>query len=160
MIRSYLGTMLVPCVLLLFIASSCSSNGGKEKRHYTSEQEDEEGDGIMITSAAKVTGTVFLTNVHEIVSSDLTGRIKCMVIDKADSNHLIAGAESGGLWSSYNRGRTWSPINDQLPSLYIRSISQDPLQLNTYYVSTATFMLAGSTPGVYRPDIYKSTDGG
>jgi hypothetical protein len=74
--------MLVPCALLLFIALFCSSNSGKEKRHYASKQE-EEGDGFMTTSAARVTGTAFLTNVHEIVSLDLTGRTTCMVLDRA-----------------------------------------------------------------------------
>ncbi|HTM66386.1 MAG TPA: hypothetical protein VL093_08710, partial [Flavipsychrobacter sp.] len=104
MIGSDLRTMVVPCALLLFIAASCSSGNGNEPKRYGSAPEEEEGDAVRISTAAKVTGTLFLTNVHEIVSSDLTGRIKCMVIDKADSNHLIAGAESGGLWSSYNRG--------------------------------------------------------
>jgi photosystem II stability/assembly factor-like uncharacterized protein len=151
--------MLVPCALLLFIASSCSSDSARENKTHTSAQEEDEGE-VKTTTAAKVTGTMFLTNVNEIVPGHLTGRITCMVIDKADSNHLIAGAASGGLWSSYNRGRTWSPIDDQLPALDIRSISQNPLQTNTYYASTATLMLAGSVPGAYRPDIYKSTDGG
>lgn len=107
---------------------------------------------------AKTSGTTFIQNISELRRDDLCGRIMCLVIDKTNSNHLIAGANTGGLWESNNRGKTWSPIDDHLPSLSIYSIAQDPVQTNIYYASSFENMLAtGNNP---RPDILKSTDGG
>jgi len=147
-------------VVLLFLTGSCSSSGGNHTAYSGFEQEPHDTDSPALSTAARVTGSTFLTNIREIGLFNGAGRVTCMVIDKADSNHLIAGAASGGLWVSRNRGKTWAPIDDQLPTLSIRSITQHPVQSNVYYAATYTLMLAGSSPGVYRPDIYKSTDGG
>ena len=144
-----------PALLLLCGAAACTSHTPD-----ISEQEPDPDNAIQVTTSAKGTGTAFLTNVKEIGPFDGSGRITCMVIDKADSNHFIAGAASGGLWVSHNRGRTWTPIDDQLPTLNIQSITQNPIQTNTYYAATNTYMLASPSTTVYRPDVYKSTDGG
>lgn len=106
----------------------------------------------------KISGTTFIQNIVELRRDDVCGRITCLVIDKTNSNHLIAGANTGGLWESNDRGKTWSPIDDHLPSLSIFSIAQDPVQTNIYYASSFEYMQA--TGSDVRPDILKSTDGG
>jgi hypothetical protein len=58
------------------------------------------------------------------------------VIDEADSNHLVAGANNGGLWISFNRGTTWQPVDDFAKTLKISSIAQNHFRHNEYYYST------------------------
>ena len=142
----------------IVFAVSCSNPASKSSNETFSETNPEDTTPVL-TSLARTTGTTMLTNVKEVGIFNFAGRVTCMVIDKADSNHLIAGAATGGLWKSNNRGRTWAPIDDHLPTLTIRSITQNPFQSNIYYASTNTLMANGTTIG-YRPDIYKSTDGG
>ena len=151
----------LPTALLIYGGTACKSNtqDGSNTQDRP-EREPNPYDSMLVTTAAKGTASAFLTNVKEIGLFNGSGRITCMVIDKADSNHFIAGAASGGLWVSHNRGKTWAPIDDQLPTLNIQSITQSPLRPNTYYASTYTYMLSGPSTTVYRPDIYKSTDGG
>jgi photosystem II stability/assembly factor-like uncharacterized protein len=151
--------LLAPCAALFFYASSCTSLEGKNAEGHEQEQEEELGEQPPV-GVYKGTGVSYLLNVKEIGLLKSSGRITCLVIDRVDSNHLIAGASSGGLFASYNRGKSWAPIDDQLPSLYIRSACQNPLQTNTYYASCGMNILAGPSTTVYRPDIYKSTDGG
>lgn len=132
---------------------------------YAQQMEDHYDDEHMIFEhghptpiQAKTSGTTFIQNISELRRDDLCGRIMCLAIDKTNSNHLIAGANTGGLWESNDRGKTWSPIDDHLPSLSIFSIAQDPVQTNIYYASSFENMLA--TGNNARPDILKSTDGG
>src|SRR5690606_31577457 len=123
--RSFsLKTALIPFALYALI--SCTQSGGHYSGAAQIESEPEEENGIQIINTSKVAATSLLTNVHEIGLSRSAGRVTCLAIDKANSNHLIAGTASGGLWSSVNRGQSWSPINDQLPTLSIRSICQNP----------------------------------
>ncbi len=163
MLHRYLKIILLALfVCALFFAQSCSSLEGKEAKEHEIESEPEgEVNSPQHGSLAKVTGVSFLANVAEIgLFYHCCGRITCMVIDKTDSMHFIAGAATGGLWTTHNRGRTWAHIDDQLPTLNIRSVCQNPIQTNTYYASAYTSLLNTPSTTVYRPDIYKSTDGG
>ena len=36
------------------------------------------------------------------------GRTRAIVIDNADTNHIYAGAVSGGVWESFDGGLSWS----------------------------------------------------
>lgn len=160
----YLKMLLTPwAVLCLFLAGSCTSadagstaDDRKNKEHGSEPRPDDEPAPAAV---ARTTGTTFLTDIKEVGIFNTAGRVTCMVIDRVDSNHLIAGAETGGLWSSHDRGRTWEPVDDHLPTLRIRSLAQSPFQSNTYFASSATIM-TGTTAGSFRPDIYRSTDGG
>lgn len=155
--------LLTPWALLyLFFAVSCTSAGaGHTEKHGSGEHESEPcpDDEPVPSTVARTTGTTFLTNIKEVGIFNTAGRVTCMVVDRVDSNHLIAGAETGGLWSSHDRGRTWAPVDDHLPTLRIRSLAQSPFQPNTYFASSATNM-TGTTTGSFRPDIYRSTDNG
>lgn len=113
-----------------------------------------------ISTSARPSGSAFLINLKEMGVFDRAGRITCLVIDKSNTNRLIAGAATGGIWLSENRGYTWKPVDDHLPTLHIRSLNQNPFQTNIIYASTQTTMTGTSGPTAQRPDIYKSTDGG
>jgi photosystem II stability/assembly factor-like uncharacterized protein len=76
------------------------------------------------------------------------GRLTGFSIDESDENHMIAGAESGGVWKSLDGGKTWTPLLDYFSNMYVNSVVIDQNEPTTYYF--------GSTQG----RIYKSVDAG
>ena len=76
------------------------------------------------------------------------GRITGFSVDANDNDHIIAGANTGGVWKSTDGGATWTPLNDYFSNLYVYSVTIDPNDSDTYYF--------GSYSGI----IFKSTDAG
>ena len=87
---------------------------------------------------------------------DVIGRVASIAIDPGTPAHVLCGAAGGGIWESFNRGSTWAPRTDQMPSLAIGAIAFDPREPKNVY--------AGSGEGNFYfnlgAGIYKSTDGG
>jgi|GEM_PF-6624705 len=109
-------------------------------------------------TALNGTGDNFLVAYKELGLRNSAGRTHSLVIDIADSNHLMVATATGGIWSSENRGLTWSVIDDFAPSLTVQNLVQDVNQSSNYYYSSyETF--AGTTNDI-RPGIFKSTDNG
>lgn len=90
--------------------------------------------------------------------SNIGGRTRSLVIDPANSNHMLAGAVGGGVWRSTNGGTGWTAVDDRLGNLAVCSLALVPGTPNVIY--------AGTGEGFYNGDailgrgIYKSTDGG
>jgi hypothetical protein len=99
-----------------------------------------------------------LVNYTELSPLNSGGRTTCMVIDLNDSDHLIVGTATGGLWSSINRGETWTQVDDFAPSLRINSLVQDKGMSNVYYYCSVD--LFEGVQNARRPGIFKSTDTG
>ncbi len=76
------------------------------------------------------------------------GRITGIAIDQNNIDHIIIGANTGGVWKTIDAGNTWSPLGDYFSNLTVYSVAIDPLNSNTYFF--------GSSNGL----IYKSTDSG
>ncbi len=76
------------------------------------------------------------------------GRVTGIAIDPTNANHIIVGANTGGVWKTTDGGQTWTPLGDYFSNLYVYSVTIDPQDSSTYYF--------GSSSGL----IYKSTDGG
>ncbi|MCG2419682.1 T9SS type A sorting domain-containing protein [Aequorivita sp. F47161] len=76
------------------------------------------------------------------------GRITGLAIDEGDANHMIVGANTGGVWKTTDGAQTWTPLSDYFSSLSVYSVAIDPTDSNTYFF--------GSTNG----NIFKSTDAG
>ena len=98
---------------------------------------------------------------------DVGGRTRALALDLTDSNRLIAGGVSGGLWESTDRGLSWSPLLLDGGNLSVSYIAQDPRdgQTNTWYYSSGEFSgNSASDPGriapYYGSGVYKSTDNG
>ncbi|GAB5399633.1 MAG: hypothetical protein Aureis2KO_12180 [Aureisphaera sp.] len=76
------------------------------------------------------------------------GRITGVAVDATDGDHIIVGANTGGVWRTVDGGATWTPMGDYFSNLYVYSVAIDPNDSDTYYF--------GSQSGL----IYKSTDAG
>lgn len=76
------------------------------------------------------------------------GRLTGFSIDENNENHIIVGAESGGVWKSLDGGQSWVPLLDAFSNMYVNSVVIDQNQPSTYYF--------GSNQG----RIYKSTNAG
>jgi len=76
------------------------------------------------------------------------GRITGISIDKTNNNHIIIGANTGGVWKTIDAGQNWTPLNDYFSNLFVYSVVIDPLDSDTYFF--------GSSSGL----IFKSTDAG
>jgi len=76
------------------------------------------------------------------------GRITSIAVDKTDSDHILVGGETGGIWNTTDGGSTWTPLTDFFSNLYVYSVAIDPSNTMIYYF--------GSKDGL----IYKSVDSG
>jgi len=92
-----------------------------------------------------------------ILTNGSVGRMNAIAIDEIDPRVLHAGAATGGLWRSTDRGASWRPFGDRLPNPDIRDIEIDPKNRNRLYAATAYYFNRASDPDA---PIYKSVDGG
>ncbi len=99
-----------------------------------------------------------LLNVYEYGPSNVGGRIRAMVVDKANPARLIIGAASGGVMISDNNGVSWRAINDQALSPSVTFMDQNPFQPNVIYYCTGE--ASGNSADLMGAGVFKSTDGG
>lgn len=112
-----------------------------------------------VNAAKGVTTTIW----QERGSSNIQGRLKCILIDKSDpsGNTLIVGSDTGGLWKTTNAmsdDPTWAVIDDFMSFLHTQSVAQNPVNLDEMYCTTGNISwISPETAGV---GLYKSSDGG
>lgn len=76
------------------------------------------------------------------------GRVTSIGIDLNNTNHLIVGSPTGGVWKTLDGGASWTPLTDNFSTVDVYALEISPWDSNDY--------LWGSTSG----RIYRSTDGG
>ncbi|OSY88961.1 hypothetical protein WH52_04670 [Tenacibaculum holothuriorum] len=76
------------------------------------------------------------------------GRITSIAIHPNNSNIIIIGAETGGVWKSTDKGNTWNPLSDQFSTMKVYALTIDPQNPDIYFW--------GSDQG----KIYKSNNAG
>ena len=76
------------------------------------------------------------------------GRLTCFAIDLDDHDHIIVGANTGGVWKTTDRGGHWTPLCDFFSNLTVYAIAMHPHDKDTYFF--------GSDDG----KVYRSTNGG
>ncbi len=88
------------------------------------------------------------------------GRMISVWVSPRDSNFILAGAATGGLWESRNCGKSWHCLTDSLAA-GVTGIAVNPENHQTIYITTGTYG-NGSVryDGFYGYGIWKSTDGG
>ena len=84
------------------------------------------------------------------------GRLNCIAFHPTNSNYILAGAASGGIWISTNNGASWKTYTDNLGTLGISSIAFAPSDPKTVYAATGD----GDAKDTYTIGVIKSTDGG
>ena len=72
------------------------------------------------------------------------GRTRAIVIDNADTNHIYAGAVSGGVWESFDGGLSWSAYDVNFKIQNVASMAQAPN--GDVYVATGPYF-DGSSNG-------------
>ena len=92
---------------------------------------------------------------------NIGGRIRSILTDPDNVNHILVGAVSGGIWNTLDGGTNWAPVDDFMASLCVNSMARHPSFHNILY--------AGTGEGVTSYDefncpqgggIFKSTNGG
>jgi len=95
---------------------------------------------------------------QELGPGNIGGRIRSFAFDPTDSNRIIAGSVSGGLWQTTNLGQSWSPVDDFMANLSISSVIFDPNDTDIVY--------AGTGEGTFNADnvrgygVFRSNDKG
>ncbi|MBV1887934.1 MAG: T9SS type A sorting domain-containing protein [Urechidicola sp.] len=61
------------------------------------------------------------------------GRITSISVDLTDTNHIIVGANTGGVWRSIDEGTNWTVLTDNLSNIDVYSLAIDPTNSSTYF---------------------------
>lgn len=87
-----------------------------------------------------------------------SGRVIAVNVSPFDTNIVIIGAASGGIWKSTDGGHNWSPKSDELGSLAVSCFARHPSDPDIIYAGTGEPSFnADAISGI---GILKSTDGG
>lgn len=171
-------TIIIACLISLYFGlsfqgSSTKTGKHKEKAHpgwfeqYYTMKANEDGEIPMglrrkwyrqERALSKKGSDPVLKNVTELGPSDVGGRTRAILIDRADSQHIIAGSVSGGIWQSYDNGHTWQSNDDFAANLSVSCIDQDPFNPSIIYYGTGEPV--GNSADVPGEGIFRSTDGG
>ncbi len=76
------------------------------------------------------------------------GRVTSIAVESSNPNHIIIGANTGGVWRTTDGGVSWTVLTDNLSTLDVGALAMDPTDPTIYFW--------GSSGGV----IFKSTDSG
>lgn len=76
------------------------------------------------------------------------GRITGLAFEEGNSDHIIIGANTGGVWRTIDGAQTWAHLTDYFSHLAVYSVAIDPTDASTYFF------------GSYGGNIFKSTDSG
>jgi photosystem II stability/assembly factor-like uncharacterized protein len=85
-----------------------------------------------------------------------SGRVNCIAYHPTNSNIILIGSASGGLWRSVNGGQSWTSNTDGLENLGYSDIAFSPSNPNIVYAATGDKNGADT----YSVGLLKSIDGG
>lgn len=86
----------------------------------------------------------------------ISGRVSCIAIDPSNSDHIVCGAASGGIWESFDRGKSWHARSDFAPTLTTGAIAFDPSDTSILYCGTGE----GNGYSSLGAGLLRSTNGG
>jgi len=90
--------------------------------------------------------------------TNIGGRISALAFNPKDAKIVYAGAATGGVFKSLDRGVSWRPIFDNQAVLPIGDVAVDPNNPNVLYVGTGE--ANGGHNNFSGAGVFKSTDAG
>ncbi len=92
--------------------------------------------------------------------ANVGGRTRGLIIDPEDASNStwFAGAATGGIWKTTDRGQTWVCLTDNLPNLSANTIIMSESNHDIMYAGTGESFPGGS--GLKGDGIFKSTNHG
>jgi hypothetical protein len=90
---------------------------------------------------------------------NVNGRIKALAVHPTNPDILYAGASSGGVWKSVDRGESWRALWDEQDTMSCGAIAIAPSAPNTIYLGSGEWT-PGWGPNVPGTGVFVSTDGG
>ncbi|UTW63970.1 hypothetical protein KFE98_07470 [bacterium SCSIO 12741] len=84
------------------------------------------------------------------------GRVNCIAVHPQHDSTLFIGSPNGGIWRSYDLGKTWASNTDTNFIMQVSSIVFDTKSPNTVYAGTGDRDAGARSPR----GVMKSTDGG
>ncbi|MCB1050046.1 MAG: hypothetical protein H6510_15135 [Acidobacteria bacterium] len=95
---------------------------------------------------------------EEMGPGNFGGRIRSIIIHPNQTDHMLIGSVSGGIWKTQDGGLSWRPVADFLPNIAIGCMVLDPDQPNRVFAGTGEgFFNADAARGL---GIYVSQDFG
>ena len=88
------------------------------------------------------------------------GRITDLAVHPSDINTIYAGAASGGIFKTTNRGESWTPIFEDALSLSIGDMDVAPSNPNILYVGTGEANAGEGSLAYDGAGLFKTTNGG
>ncbi|MBD3167304.1 T9SS type A sorting domain-containing protein [bacterium] len=127
-------------------------------------------DRIAFNEAIKSTPprTISTQDWNERGPVNIGGRTRALKVDITDSDRILAGGVTGGMWLSEDAGDTWTRTTGRGQIPMVACVAQDPRDghTDTWYYGTGEFTGSGSrsinsrVPKWVGNGIFKSTDGG
>jgi photosystem II stability/assembly factor-like uncharacterized protein len=90
-------------------------------------------------------------------TTTVAGRVPAIAVDPSDSQHVLIGSASGGVWQTRDGGGSWSPQTDDQPTLSIGALAFDPSDPSKAYAGTGE---GNSEYAQLGQGILASSDGG
>lgn len=87
--------------------------------------------------------------------ADLSGRVTSFAADPA-GDHIFAAASNGGVWMSTDRGGSWTPIGDPLPTQVVSGMAWSAAGGGTLIVLTGDNAFGGDS--IAGLGVYRTTD--
>jgi len=88
----------------------------------------------------------------------MSGRVTDVAIPRGSHETIYAAAASGGVWRSYDQGKTWEAIFEDAASTSIGDIAVAPSDTSVVWIGTGEANIFRSS--MAGTGVYKSTDGG
>jgi photosystem II stability/assembly factor-like uncharacterized protein len=96
------------------------------------------------------------------------GRVNCIEFHPTDSSIFWVGVAQGGIWKTTNHGKSYFPINSNLPILRISDIEVNPTNTDEIYLAIGDYAYIAVALDIderkrhthYGLGVYKTTDGG
>ena len=118
---------------------SLDINGKIISKKQTAEEYKEFANQGAINTKA-VSGNYTEMGPMEAVNTDTwsshIGRVSAIAIDPNDSDHIIVGSPTGGVWKSIDKGLNWTNLTDAEPNIDIWSLTISHSNSSHYYIGT------------------------